>query len=170
MGKYAQKKPLVGTGCLKCFPVFNTSLIDNRTILFATKVLRAFSTYVWNLSSVWNYNEVKKVLPSAVYITLLRWTKIWYGGGLNYHEGNELMTHHHDANFVPKGSCGLLRVQLRLHGAAKSLQDGHQQICSNQGKRSFVCLVGRQKNIFLLMIPMAQQQRNWGRWYVNIWR
>ena len=25
-----------------------------------------------NLSSVWNYNEVKKVLPSAVYITLLR--------------------------------------------------------------------------------------------------
>ena len=137
------------TASLKCFPVFNTSLIDNKTILFATKVLRACSTDVWNLSSVWNYNEVKKVLPSAVYITLLRWTKIWFGGGLDYHEGNELMTlSHHDANFVCKGSCWLLRVQLRLHGAAKGLQDGHQQICSNQGKRSFVCYVGRQKNIF----------------------
>ena len=26
------------------------------------------------------------------------------------------------------------------------------------------------KRIYLLLISMAQQQRHWGRWYVNIWR
>ena len=38
---------------------------------------------------------------------------------------------------APKGPRGLLRVQLCLHGAAKGLQDGHQQICSNQGPSTF---------------------------------
>ena len=57
---------------------------------------------------------------------------------------------------VPKGPSGLLRVQLCLHGAAKGLQDGHQQICSNQGVKFFLLLHSVLRNDPLKKVLFAE--------------